>query len=419
MTPERTRPTHILASIATFAGIGALLALHCGSLQVTAQQVQRTPVEVRLIDGAVLRGQLQSITDKHITLQAGLERIAKPLTEVVQIAFSADSGQLGVAPEAQQAQIRLTDGTTLLAQKVLLRPQQLECQLFSGKAISLPWDRMRWVLLHAQDARARTELEQTLAKKPAQDVVLVLSRDGQAINAFSGIILGSDEKGTRLNFRLEEDVVPIDPARLRGMIFARRAESKNADGVRVMDRFGNTWVAKNIAWQNDRLRLDTYDGLSAELPYAQIATVDLSQGRLAYLSDLEPLRVEEKPILANIWHYRRDRNLAGGPISLGQRVYRKGLTVHSRTVLEYHVEGYREFRCIVGVEDSVSGPAKAVVRIEGDGRELFQATVSAGDKPRELALPIEGVVRLRLIVDYGDDLDLGDHVAFAEARVIK
>jgi hypothetical protein len=30
-----------------------------------------------------------------------------------------------------------------------------------------------------------------------------------------------------------------------------------------------------------------------------------------------------------------------------------------------------------------------------------------------------GVQKLRLIVEYGDDLDLGDHVNFADARLIK
>jgi hypothetical protein len=262
-------------------------------------------------------------------------------------------------------------------------------------------------------------LEQTLAQKPAQDVVLVLSRDQQAINPFAGVVLGGDDKGTRLNFRLEEDVVPLDLSRLRGVVFARRAEPKSREAVRVTDRFGNTWLAESVAWKDDRLQLVTLSGLTTELSFDQITLVDFSQGRLLYLSDAEPLRVEEKPILADIWHYRRDRNLAGGPISLGQRIYSKGLTVHSRSVLEYAVEGYREFRCVVGIEDSVAGPAKALVRIEGDGRELFQATISTGDKPRELVLPIEGVARLRLIVDYSDDLDLGDHVVFAEARVLK
>ncbi|MCS7166417.1 MAG: NPCBM/NEW2 domain-containing protein [Gemmatales bacterium] len=395
------------------------LSLLCVVYQLDAQQAQPVTVDLRLRAGETVRGQLVALNEKEVVVQVGKDPVSKPLTEVMSLAFGGEVVKSSVKPETPQAQVRLLDGTTLLAQQITLREKVLECRLFHGQALSVMLDHVHWVLLTAQDAKARAELEQVVAKRPAQDVVLVLSRDQQAINAFSGVILGTDEKGTRLNFRLEEDVVPIDMGRLRGMVFARRAEAKPDDAIRVVDRFGNVWLAKTIVWQKDRLQLETTYGLKTDLGWNQLLTVDFSQGRLVYLSDLEPLRVEEKPLLADVWRYRRDRNLSGGPISVGQRVYQKGLTVHSRTVLEYHVEGYREFRCILGIEDSVNGAAKAVVRIEGDGRELLQTVVRTGEKPREVVLSIENVIRLRLIVDYGDDLDLGDHVAFAEARILK
>ncbi|MDW8223378.1 MAG: NPCBM/NEW2 domain-containing protein [Gemmatales bacterium] len=396
-----------------------MLSLLCVVIRVGAQQAQFTTVDVRLRTGETLRGQLVAANEKEIVVQVGKDRVAKPLTDLMQLMFGGEGAKPNVAPDAPQTHVRLLDGTNLVAQQINIREKILECRLFTGQAMSVPLDKVHWVLMTAHDAKTRAELEQVLAKKFAQDVILVLSRDQQAINAFSGVILGTDEKGTRLNFRLEEDVVPIDMSRLRGMVFARRVEAKPNDTIRVVDRFGNIWLAKVIAWQKDRLQLETTYGLKTDLEWNQLLTVDFSQGRLVYLSDLEPLRVEEKPLLADVWHYRRDRNLSGGPISIGQRLYQKGLTLHSRTVLEYNVEGYREFRCLLGMEDSVNGPAKALVRIEGDGRELFHAVVSTGDKPREISLGIENVVRLRLIVDYGDDLDLGDHVAFAEARILK
>lgn len=376
-------------------------------------------VEVRLLSGETLRGQLLSINEREVVIEVGKERRQLALNELLQITWGGSSGKSLVPADAPQTQLRLTDGTTLLAQKFVLRQKQVECQLFNGQTISMPLERLHWVLVTASEAKAREELQQALAKKLPQDAVLVLSRDGQAINTFTGVILGGDEQGTRLNFRLEEDIVPIDASRLRGLVLARRQQDSPRDAIRVSDRFGNAWLAVETTWEANRLRLRTGDGLRAELTLDQIASVDFSQGRLVYLSDLEPLRVEEKPLLADVWHFRRDRNLTGGPISLGQKVYAKGLTVHSRTVLEYSAEGYREFRCMLGIEDSVSVPAQAVVRIEGDGRELFQATIRTGDKPREVRLPLDNVTRLRLLVDYGDDLDLGDHVAFADARLLK
>lgn len=411
--PEKTQGGQsVLLCLMLAACLGVIHSL-CG------QSGLGPSVEILLSNGQTVRGQLRNISESAVVIQVGKEQVTKELKDVLQLSFNPDANKPGVAPNAPQTQVRLIDGTTLSSQSASFRGKQVECRLFNGQAVSFSLDSLHWILFTAQDPAARAELEQTLAKKPVQDVVLVLSRDQKAINAFSGVVLGGDEKGAVLNFRLDEDIVPIDMARLRGIILARRSDVKVTEAIKIADRFGNVWMAKSLSWEKNKLLLSTMDGHRTELELNQVALVDFSQGRLAFLSDMEPLRVEEKPLLANIWRYRRDRNLAGGPISLGQRIYHKGLAVHSRTILEYHVEGYREFRCVLGIEDSISVPAKAIVRIEGDGRELFQATLTTTEKPRELALSIEGVRRLRLIVDYGDDLDLGDHVVFADARVLK
>jgi hypothetical protein len=416
MKPSPRLPLVPFALAGWLAVAVSLLVHPCNSSAQTASAVQ---VEARLLSGETLRGQLVSVNEKEAVFQTGKDRITKALGELLSITFPASGSKTPVAADAPRTELRLLDGTTLLAQKFSLKQKQVECQLFNGQAVSVPLNRLHWLLVTAQEEKAREELQQALAKKHAQDVVLLLSRDGQAINTFLGVVLGGDEQGARLNFRLEDDVVPIDMARLRGLVLAQRERTGSSDGVRVQDRFGNTWLAAEITWEANRLRLRTGDGLTAELAFDQLASVDFSQGRLVYLSDLEPLRVEEKPLLADVWRFRRDRNLSGGPISLGQKMYSKGITVHSRTVLEYEVAGYREFRCVLGMEDSVNVSAQAVVRIEGDGRELFHATIRTGDKPREVRLNLENVERLRLVVDYGDDLDLGDHVAFAEARLLK
>jgi len=416
MKPSPRLPLVPFALAGWLAVAVSLLVHACNSSAQTASVVQ---VEARLLSGETLRGQLVSVNEKEAVFQTGKDRITKALGELLGITFPASGSKTPVAADAPRTELRLLDGTTLLAQKFSLKQKQVECQLFNGQAVSVPLNRLHWLLVTAQEEKAREELQQALAKKHAQDVVLLLSRDGQAINTFLGVVLGGDEQGARLNFRLEDDVVPIDMARLRGLVLAQRERTGSGDGVRVQDRFGNTWLAAEITWEANRLRLRTGDGLTAELAFDQLASVDFSQGRLVYLSDLEPLRVEERPLLADVWRFRRDRNLSGGPISLGQKVYSKGITVHSRTVLEYEVAGYREFRCVLGMEDSVNVSAQAVVRIEGDGRELFHATILTGDKPREVRLNLENVERLRLVVDYGDDLDLGDHVAFAEARLLK
>ena len=59
------------------------------------------------------------------------------------------------------------------------------------------------------------------------------------------------------------------------------------------------------------------------------------------------------------------------------------------------------------------------VVISGDGNPLFEADVRGSDPPRELDLDVTDVRDLEILVDFGGDLDISDHLDLAEARVIK
>src|SRR5205823_4689560 len=105
---------------------------------------------------------------------------------------------------------------------------------------------------------------------------------------------------------------------------------------------------------------------------------------------------EETPILSDNYHFRRDKNLEGGAISLSYKTYAKGLAVHSRSVLEYDVKGFNVFRCVLGIDDGVKGYAHAIVRIDADDQEVFKEPVTNKDKPRDLNLKIAGANKLRI-----------------------
>jgi hypothetical protein len=57
--------------------------------------------------------------------------------------------------------------------------------------------------------------------------------------------------------------------------------------------------------------------------------------------------------------------------------------------------------------------------IAGDGKTLWEGDIRGTDPPQELEVGIEGVKRLEITADYGDDLDIGDYLDLCEARVTK
>ena len=90
--------------------------------------------------------------------------------------------------------------------------------------------------------------------------------------------------------------------------------------------------------------------------------------------------------------------------------------------MTYKLPGeYSAFAATVGI-DAVSGNrGNAVVKIQGDGKDLIEpVTVVGGGDPLPIRCDLAGVKQLTIIVELGaDGTDVGDNVDLVEARVIR
>ncbi len=383
--------------------------------------------EVKTLSGPIHKGELVSIDDKQVKLTVDGKEVTLPAADLLAVELQASTKPLPAGPYQR---LRLIDGTVLTCQSLELKGSEATTKLFSGQTLKFPMASVQWLLIDAQDEKNRKEFEEQLAKKASQDVLRLLSRDETAINAFEGFVGDADANGETVSFKTGGNAVTVAIPRIRGIIFSRPpAENAPAPLCKLSDGFENHFVAKSLTIAGDQFKLLTPTGLEVESPKASAVRLDFSMGKVVYLSDLEPLSVDESFLLADLWHFRRDKNLEGGPLSLGRKTYAKGLAVHSRTILVYEVKGYNNLRTVLGIDDQVTGPAQAVVRFEAEGKDLpvtidgkaaaNPMTLKSRAEPVEIKVDLSGVTRLRITVDYGDDLDLGDHVIFADARVTK
>jgi hypothetical protein len=148
-----------------------------------------------------------------------------------------------------------------------------------------------------------------------------------------------------------------------------------------------------------------------------------------YLGDLEPESSHWTPYLgdanvspaaAEFFRARADRSPDGGPLRVGGKDYAKGLTLHSRTEISYRLpEKFHLFRAVLGIDDRLRPGGNLRLVILGDERTLFEQTLSGKDAPRPVELDITGINRLKFLVDFGDDMDVGDWLDLCEARMLK
>jgi hypothetical protein len=303
-----------------------------------------------------------------------------------------------------------------------LKGKEVELTLaVSDQVIRVPLSTVAHILNDANDPALRQKGQEFLGKKRNQDLVIINLKG--TLNGLEGTISGSDTG--RIVFEVERQRVrekhELDPAKVQGMILLNSLGPQAPSSVcQVHDVNQNLLVASRVTADAKSFTIHTVSGAKFEYPTAAISRLDYRSDKLVYLSDLKPIEVVERTKQGRKDIWRADKNLENSALQLEGQVYPKGLCLHSHTELAYALDGkYKEFKTILGMDDMVGGDGHPVVKIEGDGKELFSGTVSRKERRRELTLDVKGIKQLRIIVMSSGLFDFGDHVDFADAKVCK
>jgi hypothetical protein len=299
-------------------------------------------------------------------------------------------------------------------------------ELPTARAFGFPMNQLLGIVWEESDrADLAARYRRIAHPSPRDRIVAVRGNERATLEGIVGPI-----KADTVSFTLDQETIDVKRDRLREIAFAMStADIKPA--ILLTDRSGNTWPADDVSLSADQL-VAMHSGLGRiEWPAREITRVDFSIARITYLSDLDPIIVEQTPYFDRVQAYRRDENLAGKPLTLrdsSSRIesYPKGLALHSKTSLTYTLPP-EDLRLAfdVGIDPSVGAAGSAEVSVIVDGENLWKKFVSA-DQPRSLVdLPLPKVrrsdspSRLIILVDFGPRADVGDHVILGNARLIK
>ncbi|MCX7704513.1 MAG: NPCBM/NEW2 domain-containing protein, partial [Planctomycetota bacterium] len=154
-----------------------------------------------------------------------------------------------------------------------------------------------------------------------------------------------------------------------------------------------------------------------------VETINFYHSNLEYLSDMAPKEVKEIPFFDRfLYPYQKDRSLEKkAPISMRGNVYRKGVSVHSKTELKYELGGgYKRFVALIGIDDEAMGKGNVDFKVIVDGRTVYEKIgVTGRDAPTFIKIDLSGVKEMVLVVDFGEQLDILDRAVWADAALIK
>jgi hypothetical protein len=339
----------------------------------------------------------------EITLAGPPPAASKPGPDEVEIHLSSGdvwTGRLGLPAE---------DGIRLLSPTFgdpLVKFGQIRAVLFAANRAFLP------------------------AKLPekAEAADLVLTRSGDRAE---GTLLGLSQGGLTYKSKRLDAEVNLPLAQAAGLwLIETDPAPKDTGGLQILAAAvdGSTLRGEVQGLKGGVLMLKDLYGASRALPVSRLGALFVKNGRVVYLSDLNPAAVDED---ANYirgttkqpsdldYPFQKDRSARGTPIVLGGVEYRKGLGVRAHSALTYALGGaFARFQSRFGLDAVARGLAAVRAEVWVDGKRAYEAVLKGNDVPVAVDVDVKGAKELKLVVTWAG-FGQSDFAGWGSARFLR
>ena len=412
----------------------ALTVLILLTLPVAAVAQTDTMAKISTLDGNIQQGTLIVISPDEVEVQVDASRVKLLMSDIMLIDFPETKSVVSDEPQV----VSLQDGSQLNCSGANRTAMELTVSSATFGELKIANKHVRSIRLQADNPAYRSQWNTFLKRETDKDLLIVAKRDGSGLDFLAGVVSAIGVEKTE--FLLDGETVPVPAARVYGVVFAsmQLAPPVNlTSAARVTSHKGDQFSANTVKFAGGAFEIETVWGQSLQGASALIRSIDLSSGRVQYLSDLEPLEERldgidpEGSLLAGLID-KEEEALLFGPrrdttmertsrLRLRGREFSKGLCIHSRTEISWALdEKYTSLDCQVGIDDEVafSGQHIVALKISGDGNVLFEKNIATTDDPLPLQLPLSGVSTLTILVDFGDNESTCDWLDLADAKLL-
>ena len=380
-------------------------------------------VEVQPLSGKPISGTLSALTAEKIALETPQGPVTLEIGKIMGVTVKRPPG--GSRPQPA-VWLEMVDGSAPAGTQFTVNEGRARLTLAEGATLEIPIRDVRWVRFGPQTEAMARQWSRILEKERKTDFLVV--KKGDALDENQGVLRNVAED--TVQFELDGELLPVKRERVYGLVYHQVAGRQLPQPLcTIREAAGAAWAARSLATNRDQLEWTTPTGLKLARPLAALARIDFSHGKIVYLSDLKAESVEWVPYYAiaggsaaraALFAPRQDRSLASGPLVVEGVQYAKGLGLHSRTTLVYRLpESFRRFSAVAGIDDRVRPRGHVLLAVRGDGRVLWNGPVTGTEPAKAIDVDVAGVRRLTIFVDFGDDLDVADHLDLCEARLIK
>ena len=266
-------------------------------------------------------------------------------------------------------------------------------------------------------ARFGKLMQEHLAARSESKDTLIALRDNKP-RSLEGAIEAISSDGGSFNFR--NRVLRFTSRNAIGIVLAVAANAEPAPAVCVIDD-GYRIAGHILRTSSDTISLRGVSSTTISLSVPTIREIRFNSTRVVYLSDLKPSDQQHRSVFDIHWPVRLDLAVSNQPLAINGRPYAKGLGAHAHSEITYQLgQAYRSFAATIGIDDFARPAGHVIFQVFGDDRELYSSgPITGRDDPRDVLVDLSGVRVIRLVVQQAEQLDIGDHADWANARLIK
>jgi hypothetical protein len=368
---------------------------------------------IELIDGSQFNGSIQSIDASGGVLGEGV-----PLGLKVSEILSIQTDRQPQSGAESEITIHLVGGGKLMAGRPSMAGEKTRFQSDVGVS-ELPLQSIRAIVWSSSPG------VQAAIKEPSAENDKVIVQTDAGERTVEGVLEGIDAEQIQLNYQGESRKIGL--SKIKAIVTADLGFKKPDGSMAAINLLDGSQIVGVVSELTDGILKITLAGdASVGLKTEAIENIAIASDRILFLSDAQPIDVQEKSVFAIQRPWKRNRSVEDNPLRLGSdsagktSVFKKGLGTQAFCRLEFaNTNEFDRFNAIVGIDAETGGRGDCQVVVRGDGIELWSQRVRATDDPHKVGVDITGIKKITLIVYPGEEFDLGDHVDWCDARFLK
>ncbi len=403
--------------------------------------------EVETLDGRRVQGAIMEWDADGVRLSTGSgESTMFAAAELLRLKLAEVTSQ-----KVSPTELMLSDGSVIGAEQVIVDRDNATASLELPISGNVEWvfatNDVRAVRLQnpidVNGAEARDLLRKWsdfVASPTTADLLAIRKPASTTLQPIEGAI--GEITADVAKFTLSDEMVEVNLGRIFGAIYYRAKVPDIGDAVVLATTSGQQIVGVSARLVGNRLELNRDGRETIRVAMGEVASVDYSPGRLKFLSDIEPHRIDvTSPIVEPDgsvlawWHPRRDKNFNGNKLTLAYpskpddhaaglprfESFDKGIAIRGPSSITYRLPaGYRRLVATVGVDPTIRLSAATAWEWSNGQQAVAQGVCDRQTPPAEVEIDVEGVREITLTLTAVDARSLRPLVIqFCNARLLK